>query len=549
MSWIGDRLQGAWNNTKALASGTANAVTNPVQTLSGVGDAIVGAASATWGGVEAVGGWVGNQAASGYNFIAEDPTRLYRGPRDFINYTMVEPYTNIPGNIREHGLRGAGIEFLADHAERSALIAQGVVRGGGSILAMVGGLAKVTVNNVIIAPIRWPLHAAAAFVDSEEHPMEWRPGDIWTGNINHAIMGHDDPETGLHINGWVDHTRLEDFVTWNNERTGRGDELTGHQRALMYGTQGVAEIGAFVLVGGGVGLLARGGYTAGRLGGHAVLQANRSAQITRLAGMSDDAGNIATRLQNIRGAYVGAELNMSAANLSVTRSAAEGWRFGAEAMSPFHWNGLLNKAGATADVISVPILALQENGEFALASQNRADAAAADEGESGLESEGAISPAADNVAPTPTRLNMAGDFDDVAPAPKTPETQPASVLQANFSGASAGVTASANGAHAKQQPAQNSLPEANNIEIQDGDTLSLIVQSHYDDPQNPMNMQEILDLCRDIAEINDIADIDRIYAGNDLTLPARGDIQRYLEQSRTPQAPAVERSPTEILTA
>lgn len=278
----------------------------------------------------------------------------------FGNYLVVEPATNFHKNIKKHGFQYATMELGLDVAERKALIAQGVVRGVASTGALVLATGKVIVNN---NPIRWAAqgaaHGFAAYTD-----MEWRPGDWDVIKIDFRKTFMGDANT----KGWVDYTGLEDFVVWNNVRKGEAAELNGYQKTLMYSTQGVTEIGAFVVAGGGVGFLAKGTITAVQQGKYALQTGQRLRKIGQMKTQLehtlehvDDAvkaGQIAARISELRGVQLGATMNMelsAAGSTTILQSSMQGYEVGAKIMSPFYWKGVLNKLGAGAD-ISNPLL-------------------------------------------------------------------------------------------------------------------------------------------------------------------------------------------------
>lgn len=78
----------------------------------------------------------------------------------------------------------------------------------------------------------------------------------------------------------------------------------------------------------------------------------------------------------------------------------------------------------------------------------------------------------------------------------------------------------------------SALPRAQSLTIQRGDTLSGIVMETY----GIRNISEALDVCGQIAQINNIDDINLIREGETLTLPERQDIERYINAAQNRSA-------------
>ena len=253
LNWAKDRFEAMGKNLAAIPSKIASipsAVSNGWQTTTAVGGAVTS--------------WIGTKASDTANWVG--------------NLTLEKVGNGLKTAVTETG--NFFVHVKDNPTDSAKLFGQGVLNGGASIVGMVGALGKVVINN---NPARWAVNGGATFVGLEA-PWEKITYDI-TGNLLKTA----------NKTGWV--ADIE-------KRNGR--PLNGYEKTILYGTQGTAEVAAFV----GIAIATGGAGAAAMAGGRSAAILNRAAQAgysaaTRSRGAAKLL-NITTHTAPLRGVFNGA---------------------------------------------------------------------------------------------------------------------------------------------------------------------------------------------------------------------------------------------------
>lgn len=241
MSWLGDRFSAMFDNITSIPGGIASAVSSAA-----------GVASSGWdlGGQAA--SWVGRNVAAGATYVVNNPVETLTAVPRFLWWTNTHPTESIP------------------------LMFQGVVNAAGTTVGLAGDLignaGSLTVNTV-------------SFLNNNINPLNAIPNLVGlNGMIETDYVGYQ----GFAATTYM--TELPDLGIVDRIVERQGTPLNGYQRTMLFGSQAVAEIPAFIAVGAftaGTGAVALGAARVGALGVRTAHMSRTGSMLAR--NIADDA--------------------------------------------------------------------------------------------------------------------------------------------------------------------------------------------------------------------------------------------------------------------
>ena len=235
--------------------------------LSKAGNAIAGGASAAWGGVSAAGSWVGDKAGVAWDAtvdVVTNPVESAQAVGGFLWWTVSSPTESIP-------LFAQGVANAA--ASTAGIVVDAVANGGALLINSASNIPGAIYNTA--ASITNPVMRVVGLEDYQ---------------AGYAPLVRPVPYIGFYATTGLTSAANFGVVDWLEER--QGTPLNGYQKTMLFGSQAVAEIPAFMAAaaftggtGGAMYLAAKGSVMAGR----AAYTARTATQAFRTAALVENA--------------------------------------------------------------------------------------------------------------------------------------------------------------------------------------------------------------------------------------------------------------------